>query len=71
MEACNIELCKGNHKLVSIYTDGRYSECAVVRWCKVCGAIVIDVDADGRTYPGRLMEMKLPKIAQNNLNKKE
>lgn len=34
----------------------------VVRWCTDCGAVVIDIDFDGRTYPGRVKEMQFPKI---------
>ena len=32
----------------------------VVRWCTRCGAVTIDVDADTRTAPGAIMEMRLP-----------
>lgn len=31
---------------------------SVVRWCKCCGAIVIDADVDGRTLPGEIMPMR-------------
>jgi hypothetical protein len=54
---------KGNHPLIDIYEDycggDMYSN--VVRWCPECGAIVIDVDSDGRTHPGQIMKMKIPK----------
>ena len=43
---------------VSPLGDG-YSE-VVVRWCQRCGAIVKDVDFDGRTNPGELMPMRFP-----------
>ncbi|HCW05914.1 MAG TPA: hypothetical protein DGG95_00920 [Cytophagales bacterium] len=33
---------------------------SVVRWCTVCGAIVIDRDYDGRTNPGQIMPMRYP-----------
>lgn len=36
----------------------------VVRWCPTCGAIVVDVDFDGRTSPGRVMKMKFPAITR-------
>jgi hypothetical protein len=35
---------------------------SVVRWCSDCGAIVIDSDIDGRTWPGKVMKMRFPKI---------
>jgi hypothetical protein len=37
---------------------------AVVRWCPVCGAIVVDGESDGRLYPGRLMNMRFPSIVK-------
>jgi hypothetical protein len=35
----------------------------VVRWCCDCGAVVIDVDVDGRTHNGEQMEMHFPSLA--------
>lgn len=35
----------------------------VVRWCCNCGAVVTDIDVDGRTMPGRRMPMKFPQLA--------
>lgn len=32
----------------------------VVRWCPICGAIVVDTDYDGRTNPGQVMKMRFP-----------
>jgi len=58
------EFCKnGNHNLTVIhsYYNDPLSE-NVIRWCKNCGAIVVDVDYDGRTNPGYVMKMKFPKI---------
>lgn len=37
----------------------------VVRWCKVCGAVVIDVDYDGRTAPGAVASMKFPSLLKD------
>jgi len=34
----------------------------VVRWCKVCGAVVVDIDVDNRTQPGAVMKMKFPEF---------
>jgi hypothetical protein len=37
----------------------------VVRWCKDCGSVVIDIDADGRTvHPGGIVEMGFPILAK-------
>ncbi len=35
----------------------------VVRWCENCGAVVIDVDTDGKTYPGEMLPMLFPMLA--------
>ena len=59
---------KGNHKLeVILSTGGAYHEYTVVRWCSICGAIVVDIDIDNRTCPGDVTEMKLPLIAKREL----
>lgn len=57
-----------NHNLIEIYTDGYYHERNVVRWCEDCGAIVVDTDADGRIYTGRIMKMKFPKSVYDKLS---
>jgi hypothetical protein len=57
-----------NHKLIDLYRNGYSHETSVVRWCQDCGAVVIDTDADGRTYPGRIMKIKLPKNAKDLKN---
>lgn len=55
--------CNIGHELIEIFDspcndapDAKY----VVRWCKICGAVVIDVDVDNRTSPGAFMKMKFP-----------
>ncbi len=54
-------MCKsGQHNLVIINSNGCDNEEKVVRWCKDCGAIVVDLDYDGRTNPGHYMKMRLP-----------
>ena len=56
---------KGNHKLIEIYRvlyDCIGDVDAVVRWCEICGAIVVDAEFDNRTQPGRIMKMKGPAI---------
>ena len=53
----------GDHRLEVIYETSIpvHSE-EVVRWCRNCGSIVVDVDFDGRTNPGQVMKMKSPLI---------
>ena len=58
LKPCN----DGKHNLINIFTSSiSRDEFKVVRWCKDCGAIVIDVDVDGRTFAGNIMKMRLPK----------
>lgn len=57
-------MCDGKkHKLIEILRTGNDIE-TVVRWCKDCGAIVVDGELDGRVAPGRVMPMRFP----NNIN---
>jgi hypothetical protein len=51
------------HELVEI--DSRWDGDAhvVVRWCTLCGAVVVDADVDGRTAPGAISVMRFPKLA--------
>ena len=52
----------GLHNLIEIYRNGYCDhENDVVRWCETCGAIVVDIDYDNRTHPGKIMKLKLPK----------
>lgn len=56
---------KGNHKLVTIYSDPHsFGETRVVRWCEICGSIIVDIDVDYRTQPGAVMKMKSPEIVK-------
>lgn len=52
---------KGQHDLIVIYeANASFDEEHVVRWCQKCGAVVVDVDYDGRTAAGAIMKMKFP-----------
>lgn len=42
------------HQLEIIHRSGS----AVVRWCRFCGAVVVDAEIDGHTQPGSIMPMK-------------
>lgn len=52
------------HSLIVIFYDGSDENRVqpVVRWCEACGAIVVDVDFDGATHPGKIMPMKFPTV---------
>ena len=66
------EKCKeGLHPLkeISRRCDGYVDR--VVRWCPDCGAIVVDMECDGRVYPGHYSKMKLPKIVTDIQKNKE
>lgn len=58
----NERCLRGLHPLIEIACIPTGFEDRVIRWCPECGAIVIDCDLDGRTYPGRDMKMKLTKL---------
>lgn len=44
--------------LIVVFTTGPEMSETVIRWCKKCGAVVGDIDFDGRTNPGQVFEMK-------------
>jgi hypothetical protein len=50
-------------QVISRVTAGFPGGDRVVRWCSDCGAIVRDMDIDGRTQPGAEMPMKFPRVA--------
>ena len=51
-----------NHNLEVIYTvDLGWNEEHVVKWCKDCGAVVVDQESDGKFFKS-IMEMKFPKV---------
>jgi hypothetical protein len=50
----------GDHELDVILRSGPASEEHVARWCKLCGAVVVDLDFDNRTKPGAVMKMRVP-----------
>lgn len=49
------------HDLTRIFSKlNDYDEELVVRWCRQCGAVVIDIDLDDRTMPGAIAHMRVP-----------
>ena len=61
-----LEECKkGKHDLRFIMRQSiNILEDDVVKWCSICGCIVIDTESDGRIYPGRIMKMASPLISK-------
>ena len=56
---------KGNHDLIEIYRSSySYDEEGVVRWCRICGSVVVDMEYDGRIHPGGIMKMLGPEISK-------
>lgn len=63
---------KGEHHLEAIFESSEILGASdVVRWCNICGSVVVDVDVDGRTKPGERMKMKTPAIAKVNAKSKK
>lgn len=59
--------CNGKaHDLKVVYSNNLYMYAEIVRWCETCGAIVIDIDCDGRVSPGAIMKMKFPSHTQTS-----
>lgn len=70
----NYQHCQGGKHDLSVITkryDGAPGIERVVRWCRNCGAVVIDIDLDGRTHqPGGGMPMIFPRIASAGMEGK-
>lgn len=59
------EKCKkGKHSFQKIFESGSDMESTVVRWCEVCGSVVVDIDFDERTKPGAVMGILSPSITK-------
>ena len=58
------ECKKGEHIFEKIYESGSDMESTVIRWCAMCGSVVIDTDFDGRTQPGAVMTIRSPAITK-------
>jgi hypothetical protein len=60
-----------NNELEEIYSfqnDNMGHSEGVVRWCPICGAIVVDIDYDGRTLPGNLVPLRFPDHVRQSKN---
>lgn len=62
---------RGLHPLIEITSIDMAYDCEkVIRWCPECGAIVVDMDCDGRTYPGHYRKMMIPKMRHKSNDSK-
>ncbi len=56
----------GKHDLIEIYRAGGWDDEEVVRWCRVCGSIVVDMETDNRLRKsGGVLKMMSPQITKN------
>lgn len=55
-------MCDGrNHNLIEVHRSTDVTGISsVVRWCKDCGAVVVDGEFDGRIRPGDILPMTFP-----------
>ncbi len=61
-------MCKnGSHSLIDVIDFGTDQDLTVVRWCEMCGAVVVDRDYDGRTNPGAVRIMQFPQIIKTGV----
>lgn len=54
-----------SHDLVGLMYGGTSDEGEVVRWCRNCGAVVIDMEYDGRVAAGAIMKMRVPTLTKD------
>jgi hypothetical protein len=64
MSICKIKEREDKCDLTIITSNPLAYSDEVVRWCKHCGAVVVDEDSDGRIYPGQIKQMQFPAIAK-------
>lgn len=59
-------ICRGGkYDLTAVFSVGPEQDQTTVRWCGICGAVVIDTGADERVNnPGGYMKMRFPRIAR-------
>jgi hypothetical protein len=51
---------KGYHDLIEVYRSDEYDHDDVVRWCRICGSIVIDREFNEKLEPGGILEIMHP-----------
>jgi len=58
---------KGKHIYQNIY-DTLTGPCIyeIIKWCKVCGSVIIDLEEEGIVYPGKIMQAQSPDILKES-----
>jgi len=57
--------CKdGRHPLIPVYSVSKPDIIHTVRWCPICGAIIVDTDYKDTINSGQIMSMKRPDISK-------
>jgi hypothetical protein len=60
------------HQLEEVFAaEGSSQGDAVVRWCRMCGSVVVDADCDGRTSPGAVLPMQTPSLLTKHIKTRE
>jgi hypothetical protein len=60
MHKCN----QGDHDLIEILRSTGYETDEVARWCRICGAVVVDYEYDGR-LAGHSIKMMGPLVSKD------
>ena len=54
----------GRHPLIPIYSASKPDIIHTVRWCPICGSVLIDTDYKEVINSGQIMSMKKPDISK-------
>lgn len=65
MNVCKVQGRENKCDLTIITSNPLAYSDEVVRWCKHCGAVVVDEDSDSQTYPGKIKQMQFPTLAKD------
>jgi len=59
----NLHNCnKDIHELIEIYKHFNSDGDEVVRWCRICGAVMIDKEHDGKVCKDKILRIMRPRI---------
>ena len=58
---------RGIENITFLYVGPRFDAISeeVVRWCTICGSVVVDLDYDSRVKPGGVMKMRSPEVGKD------
>jgi hypothetical protein len=58
-----LDTCKNKqHNFVEIYRAGEPGHQDIVKWCTICGTIVIDHEGEGKVATGSTIKVMGPKV---------